>query len=429
MWKSIAPRPASPASRELAPSAPSRSGSPCFTLSGGAGARRWATAVAALLWLLAPLAQGTESLERSAGKDRFAAGERVSFTGEVAGDALLAGSEVTLGGRVKGDALAAGGHVEVHGIIERDLYAAAGELHVAGVVMGNARLAAGHLVIEREASLLGSSSLVGGTVRVESPVEGYLQVAAGEVTLDSRVGGDAEIWAERLAVGPNALLGGRLLFHGSEPPDLAPGAIIAGDLQYIPTTEATGAPAAAALGAVALLSWLGAALLAASLLRLWPGFFGAVAHTGRHEPGRSALVGLGVAGGVPIAIGLCLVSLVGAPVGLGLLYVYIALFPLGHLCAALSVVQWARPRWLPSTRPSFARHFLAVAGVLLGFFALAAIPFLGGALAALITLAGTGALVLTAYERRRASAAAAAGEATGGAAEHWTSRTGSPSPS
>lgn len=136
-------------------------------------------------------------------RDLFATGFSTLVTGQVDGDLHAAGFDVEIDAPVGGDLYATGFSVEVTGSTGSDLTASAGSLRVAdtAAVAGNARILAGKAVLD-------------------GPVGGSLMAASGSLELNGAIAGDARLTAGRLRFGPDARVGGMLVYASEEPIDI-----------------------------------------------------------------------------------------------------------------------------------------------------------------------------------------------------------------
>lgn len=147
----------------------------------------------------------------SSERDVFAAGWSLTVTGEIADDLQAAGYAVDVEAVVGGDIQTAGSTVVLRSQIGEDVDAAAGSLRLSteSLVGGNARLA-------------------GGTVTLDGTIRGAVAVAGGEVIVNGTIVGDARITAGTLRFGPDASIGGRLIYLTHQEIDI-PNAVISGD--------------------------------------------------------------------------------------------------------------------------------------------------------------------------------------------------------
>jgi hypothetical protein len=339
-----------------------------------------------------------DSVEHSVGSDRFAAGRAVSLIGAVDGDAFAAGRRVALDGSVAGDAFLAGAQVEVRGPVGQGLYAAGAFVVASGSVRRNARLVGGTVEVTPGAHFGGGLSMAGGTLSFAGATDGYLQMAGRDATVNGHVGGDLEVSAARIEIGPGARIAGKLRYRSARDPVVAAGAEIGGGLERLPGPPRAwswGEGAHRALYGVGRGLWLGGSfVLGVLLLLLAPGILVETSKLALAEWPLCLGVGFGVLVAVPMAAVLLIVTLIGIPLGLLVLALNAAVLLLGHVVAAVAVGDYALGRWLPARAGAARWRVLGLLGALVALAIVRQVPLVGGLVALLVFLAGVGALGL-----------------------------------
>jgi hypothetical protein len=373
----------------------------------------------ALLALLAvaPLAAAdsepadADSVEHSVGSDHFAAGRAINLAAAVDGDAFAAGGRVTLDGPVAGDAFLAGAHVEVRGPIDKGLYAAGAFVIASGRVRHNARLVGGTVEVTPGAHVGGGVSMAGRTLSFAGATDGYLQMAGRDATVSGSVGGDVEVSAARIEIGPGARIAGKLRYRSDREPVIAAGAAIGGGLERLPGparawTWREGAHRA--LHGVGRGIWFsGSFVLGVLLLLLAPGYLADTSRVAAAEWPLCLGVGFGILVAVPVAAVLLVVTLIGIPLGLLAIALYAVVLLLGHVVAAVAVGDYALGRWAPARAAAARWRVLALLAALVALALVRQVPLLGGLAVLLVFLAGVGALSLRAVRPKGPAAAAA----------------------
>jgi cytoskeletal protein CcmA (bactofilin family) len=340
---------------------------------------------------------------------------------ELGGKVRRSGREVVIpaGETVQGDLIASAGTVRVDGRVDGDLVASGGQVTVAGTVTGDALVGAG-------------STLVSGEV------DGDLRIGAGQARIEGRVNEDVLLGAGQAVVASGSQIGGDLIFAtGRMQMDGAVAASIlgtagnyaragsVGDSEQVNVAEPAGEqrePTLADRALDALRRYV--SLLVVGLLLLWlvPRLVRGAADSARRRPLPS--LGIGVLGCIGVVVGLFLLllvtilvavvlgllslgSLTGITLYAGLLVAAIAvfLFILAIAFAAQAVVGLALGRLVVrGERHSFGSAVGALALGLLVVVLVAAIPFAGGWIQAILVLVGLGALLLMGRPTRRRAA-------------------------
>lgn len=252
-----------------------------------------------------------------------------------------------------------------------------GDVTVDGVVYGDVRCAFGDVV-------------------VRGPVEGDVRTGFGDVYVNAPVGGSVDVGHGSVELGPRAHLGENLSL-GNGQSLTHPAAVVEGERRYGMMSE--GSPlmdrgVALANLTVWLLTTLGfcaAAMLFAVLARR-P--LGASARSLERFPGRAVLLGAASLPAVVLFSLLLAVTVIGAPLLLLSVPLYLALLVFGALVAAYATGR----RLLLATRSYRGGEALASA---VGAFAISVVylvPFVGGLALFLLVLLGVGAAIGAALE-------------------------------
>jgi hypothetical protein len=378
--------------------------------------RRRVSAAAALALSLATISgcsvqvEGDEAIAQQFGSDYVGAGGMVSVTEPVAGDAFLAGGRVATANQVQGDLVAAGGEVSLGGAVGDDLYAAGGSVQLDAIVNGNVRLAGGDVSVGPATVVAGTLSLTGGRVQFEGNTHQSLRVAGGSVRINGEVHGDAVVRAEELVIGPDARIGGRLVFRGPAEPEIAEGAVIAGGVDFGrgSTRGLFGDSPQRVRDGVhrvgSLLSFVGLFLAAALFVALFPRSSAAAATVVERRPLQSLGLGFAVVAGVPFLGLLLLITVVGIPLALLLVPLYVLLLFLGWTTTALFVAQRAFEVLRPGRPAGLPVRLLALFLALGALWLLRRVPLVGGLLAFVALVVGIGAFVGQAWSRRAPAA-------------------------
>jgi hypothetical protein len=343
-----------------------------------------------------PVLAGQQSPVSSFGPDRFAAGPALTIERQVPGDLFAAGGTIDVDEAVLGDAAIAGGTVRVGAPVGQDLYLAGGRLNLAAPVARNARIAGGNVQIGRKARIAGNASVAGGEIRIEAPIGGYLQVGAGHVYLDATVAGDVRVAAGSVELGPNARVLGSLSYASREELQKSPQAQVQGGIARIPLPERDREARKAGRQAGHAFRWIwsaGLVVLAAVLTALLPNLGLGAAATLRTRWPWSLLAGFVALVCIPVAIVIAMATVVGIPLGLAALALYLALPILGYatsgIAAGLAVLQ----RWQPARASQGGMRVLFAALGMLAVVLLASIPWMGGLVVVVAMLLGVGVLL------------------------------------
>jgi hypothetical protein len=358
--------------------------------------------------------EGDDSIAQQFGSDYVGAGGMVNVTEPIEGDAFLAGGRVAIATEVQGDLVVAGGEVSLGGAVGDDLYAAGGNVQLDSIVTGNVRLAGGDVTVGPATVVAGAVNLTGGRVQFDGNTHRNLHASGGSIRINGEVHGDAVVRAEELVVGPDTRIGGRLVFRGPTEPEIAEGAVIVGGVEFQRKSarrvfdDTSGRTRDAVLGVGSVLSFIGLFLTAALFLALFPKFAASAAAVVGRKPLQSLGLGLAFVACVPFLGVVLLITVIGIPLALLLVPIYLLLLFLGWTTVALFVAQRGLDALRPGRPSTMTVRLLALFLALVALWLLRQVPLVGGLLAFVALLAGIGAFVWQAWNRREATPQAAA---------------------
>ncbi|MBN9184812.1 MAG: hypothetical protein J0I97_05015 [Microbacterium sp.] len=241
---------------------------------------------------------------------QFYAGTAVDVTGTVDGDVYAAGQSVTISGDVTGDVIAAAQTITISGTVEGNVRLAGQDIRITGDV-GRSGTVFGSNVVVGEAATLGDDLVAGASeIRIAGDVGRDMFLTVGALRIDGTVGGD-------------------VTYTSSNRARIADGAV-QGTVKHIESSRSRTVEVSP--WAVFLAWFLGVlyALVALSLITLCAGLLVPrwLARVTDHlvpSPWKALLVGFLAAIVVPPALLFLLVTIVGAPLALGGLLVWVLL--------------------------------------------------------------------------------------------------------
>jgi len=326
--------------------------------------------------------------------DLYAGGGSVTINGSVKGDLVAGGGNMLITGPVSQDVSVAGGNVNVLGNVDDDLRVAGGQLIVGGKVSGDIVAAGGQFHLLQGAEAMGDLVVVGGQIIIDGTVNGGLRPKGGMVTINGTVKDSVEVWAaEKLIIGPSAVIEGSLTYHSKKEAVIDSGAKINGEIKFEKTEAIPKVSKGALFGLLTfafllkLVAWLIAAFVAVRVFKKHTHLFITQSQNKFWlEVGR----GLVLVIVLPIiAIILC-ATLIGSMLGLVLGLSFVLLL---FLAAVYSGVLFGAWLWKHVFRKAGDTAYGAqaiIGTLLLGLLSL--IPFIGGILFAIFYLLAVGVI-------------------------------------
>jgi cytoskeletal protein CcmA (bactofilin family) len=249
-----------------------------------------------------------------------------------------------------------------------------------------------------EGQQVGDLVVFHGSATVDGTVNGSLTAFDAPVTISGRVNGDVVVFNGRVELQSGANVTGDVVSQSD--PVVAQGATIGGTTKRIETnTNWEG------FGWAGKLAWwlaVSISTLVVGLLLVWLVGRGAarILEAGRTRIGPSIGLGLLLFFGLPILAVIALLTVVGIPLGLGLLAALLLIYALGYSAAA-----WILGRSIVRGPTAWVVAFLVGWAILR---VLALVPILGGLAWFAAVVVGLGALAVAIWQARSASPPATA---------------------
>jgi len=339
--------------------------------------------------------------------NHFVADQSVNLTGHYMKDVYAFGSTVNISGVIEGDVIAVGSYVRISGEVMGNVRAAGSTVDLDATVGKNATLAGGIVNVSTNSDINWDLMVAGGMVQINGPVHGSLNAAAGELRLNSLVEENvmANIDREgRLILQSNADIGGDLTYTWDKQVIMEDGAVVSGDVvkkayksgkKGAWSKKDTGELLSKGYWGMKLFSFAALLLVGLIIIAIWGRFSEKVAEKSMTKFGTSIGVGFLVLILTPLAFIVLMITIIGIPLALIAMTVYILLFYLCKVFASLMIGHLILKGLFKQKKVD---KYL---GFLVGLFVLSLIgliPFLGGLVWFVVTLAAMGAFILIAKE-------------------------------
>jgi hypothetical protein len=274
----------------------------------------------------------------------FAGGDQVVIQGTINGDAYIAAATVDVEGTVNGDLIVAGGQVVVRGIVSDDVRAAGGSVRFSGEAGKNVTVVGGQVYLERGSRIDGGLLAAGGNVQIDGSIAKDVMVSAGDVGMAGSAGGNVSFTGGRFEAMQGASIGGSLTALVNEEGDVVvPDRVVGGKVD-ITTGRSEKERTVLGFGVFRFcfkVVWAcGLVIIACILTFASPRLTASLGTTIASRPGATALWGFLGLVLVPIAILILCLTIIGIPIGLLLLTVYLWLLYVSELSLGVLVGKW-----------------------------------------------------------------------------------------
>ena len=258
--------------------------------------------------------------------DLVLAGNMINVRGDVAGDVFTVGQNVTISGDVAGSVFAIGQDVTISGDVLGSVRAAGPNVKLLGKVGKNFSAAGAFITVDETAHIGWGAQIGGAIITIGSDIEHNLFASGAEITLKKKIGGYANIFIDEggtLTLQPDAKIGKDLKYRGDQEPIINDGAEIMGETirQEMPVKR--GLAIGKIIGIGSLIGLIGSLIVGLILASIFKGYTMDVVNNLTKKVGQSFGWGAIILLAGPAAILICMITIIGIPLGLILLAVYI----------------------------------------------------------------------------------------------------------
>lgn len=328
--------------------------------------------------------------------DYFAWENSVEIAGTINGDLYLFGSQVFIDGVVKGDVLAVGGNINIAGSVLQDVRVMGGQLTVSGSVGGSLTALAGNCEIASPASIGRNLLLVSGNADVAGAVQGTSRFYCSNLRLADSIGRNVLAYVGTLRVASTANIGGALEYWSDNVAVVDPTATIREGIthhaSFIYNLSKHPFLKWLRIGsklATVLMNFFYSLVLGIIFMKYYPRKLERSLKAMNEKPLQALITGVIVLVLLPLVSLLLLMTILGVPFALTLLAVNV----IGFYTAKVFSILWVSEKLFQKLRFQKFRNFIYL-GLLIVYFLLTAIPYLGTLVAAVAMLFGLGAIVL-----------------------------------
>jgi hypothetical protein len=353
-------------------------------------------------------------------EDVYVAGGTVTISVPIHGDLIIAGGTIIINDSVTNDILLTGGNVTFNGFVGDDIRCAGGNIRISKNVVGDVVVAGGTVIVDKGVTI-GGLITAGGNITLDGNVNGELRGAfgelilngavlknmdcrGGEITVNGSIGGTSVIAANEINIGNNAAFNNDVRYWNKK-----------GSLDFKQSLKNGKATYDASmrmqrgewfyLGAatiVGLLWYLGMALLMIMIVQyLFCNTMKDAAIIVYNQSLKSLGFGFLFFIVVPVTAVIAFVTVIGVPVGLILMFGYIALILLASIITSLIIAHWF------NNRNNYNWKYWKLVVVAFGIFVLLKListtPFVGWLIISLTTCMAFGGILLNINWKRKKS--------------------------
>lgn len=342
------------------------------------------------------------AMDETVEESLFISAEVVSIDGTVDGDLVVLAERIVLRGVVHGNVFAIGREVEVSGVIDGSLHTAGERVTIEGEVRQNLYGAAETMTLHERGRIRRDVTLAGESVHMDGSVGRDLVSTAERVNIRGTVGRNASTASGRLTLDGNVRIVGDLEYSlpDEAEPEIMSGAEIGGETTAGDLLQKLSRPVnrwANGHFYMRMTVFLVSAFLVGMVLQvLRPDVFLVDLETSSDFLRSMGYGAIGLVC-IPIALILCFVTVVGIPIGVIGVFLYVTILFLSVIVVA-SVVGTsiaASAGFEGEGLHAFGMSLLV--GLLVVVIAMN-LPFVGGILRLLVVMVGVGMIIIAAID-------------------------------
>jgi len=323
--------------------------------------------------------------------DIYFAGSSVIVDGIINGDLVAAGGEINVTGTINGGIIAAGGSIIVTGNVTDDIRAAGGEVRIGGDVGDNVIVFTVNLFLEKNAKISRDLTLGAGTAAIDGTVNGNINGGVSDLEMRGAAKGNVTVEIDNnIKIFPGATIGGNLEYSAPHPGEIS--GMISGKTTY-KETPAKKEDLMSKIGDE-IIGYLWLLLIGIVSLMLAPELTQKNSDNVSVKSPKNLLWGLLFLIITPIVAVVLLITIIGIPLSLILLAIYIIILYISRIYVGLWVGQYVLKKLKKETRFKVLTMALGLLIVIIGVN----LPIIGIFIHLIIILLGIGAIVLTEYE-------------------------------
>jgi len=338
---------------------------------------------------------GTVTINAPVRGDLVVVGGTVIINDTVTNDIMAAGGNITINGYTGGDVRTGGGEIFIKKNIGGDLLIGGGRIHIENGATIGGGLIAGSGDIEMNGIVTGNIKTGAGTFKMNGTAMHNLDCRAGDIFINGTINGNAVLAAQNVSIGSTAAFQQNVRYWSKSKNVAFGNTIKNGEAIYDPNLEIKSGHWAY-IGFSTLLGLLWYLIMAFIFILLIQYLFGktiaSAADTVFSKSLKSTGYGLLFIVLVPVSIVLMIITIVGIPLAILTVMLYVMLLLLANIIASAVITSWINNRG--NKKWGFWTLAFANLGVFIVYRLITITPFFGPIIMLVVTCMTFGALLL-----------------------------------
>jgi len=293
--------------------------------------------------------EGEIVIDKTQQDDTYRAGETIKVDAIVQGDLVIAGGKLIINDSINGDLTAAGGELFINNYIADDARIAVGKVTIDSEIGDDLVVFGGEVIITENAVIHGNLKCFAGNIDFNGEVIGKLEIKGADVKINGTVKETSKITGEDLIIGSNAKFYKTVEYWSSDGEIDFNNSLVNTEAQFNEDLgEEKSQLSLTTFGIASLALWvfyiLSAFLVILVLHALFRNAFSIAVEGLETNLLKSFGFGLIYLIGIPMAILIAFLMIIGIPLGLFAAGVFMFSHLFGHLVAALLVAYYLKNR-------------------------------------------------------------------------------------
>lgn len=351
-------------------------------------------------------------------EDLYVAGGSITINAPIHGDLIIAGGTIIINDTITNDILMAGGTARFNGFAGDDIRCAGGDIRISKNVTGDLVVAGGSVIIDRGITI-GGLLASGGDITIDGNINGDVKGAfgnfilngtvtkdidcrGGKITINGTIGGKSVLAARYITIGNNARFMNDIRYWNRQGSLNVQQSLKSGSVTYDPSLRIRTGQwyYLGATTIIGLLWYSGMALVMILLIQyLFGNTMKKAADTVFDATWKSLGIGFLFFIAVPVAAVIAFITVIGVPVGLFLLFSYIALILLATVITSVVAANWFNNR--NTYNWNYWRQVMVAFGIFILLKLISATPVAGWLLILLSVCIAFGSIILSINWKRK----------------------------
>ncbi len=269
--------------------------------------------------------------------DLYVLADTIVIDGDINGDIFALGRIIIINGQITGSIMAAGEIININGDIGHAIRITGKTINIIGDINGDTIVACNYLNINDTSKISGDLLFGAENINIDGLIEGYINGAGNEITINGKVKGNIDIKSDNLIISSTANIEGNLTYTSEEEANIQEGAKITGLTTY-KAIDANKKQNKVIKNKI--ISFLMAFITGMIIILIAPKRLTSIAKSIRMNPAESIGWGILTLFIIPIISIIAFITIVGIPIGLIILALWLMAIYLAQIPVGLFIGSW-----------------------------------------------------------------------------------------